>query len=72
MEIALEAYNMGLFKSKTACARAYSVPKSTLIVSGEVGSTLVVSRSSLATGFLASNEMSDYEGCTKEEGEAVC
>jgi hypothetical protein len=43
-----------------------------LVVSGEVGSTSVVSRSSLATGFLASNEMSDYEGCTKEEGEAVC
>jgi hypothetical protein len=31
MEMALEAYNMGRFKSKTACAKAYSVPKSTLI-----------------------------------------
>jgi hypothetical protein len=30
------------------------------------------SRSSLAAGILASNEMSGYEGCTKEEGEAVC
>jgi hypothetical protein len=41
-------------------------------VSGEVGSVSVVSRSSLATGFLASNEMSGYGGCTKEEGESVC
>jgi hypothetical protein len=31
-----------------------------------------VSRSSSAAGILASNEMSGYEGCTKEEGEAVC
>jgi hypothetical protein len=29
MEMALEAYNMGRFKSKTTCAKAYSVPKST-------------------------------------------
>jgi hypothetical protein len=42
------------------------------VVSGEVGSTSVVSRSSLAAGFLASNEMSGYKGCMKEEGEAVC
>jgi hypothetical protein len=41
------------------------------LVSGEVGSVSIVSRSSLATGFLASNEMSGYGGCTKEEGEAV-
>jgi hypothetical protein len=32
----------------------------------------VVSRSSLAAGILASNEMSGYEGCTKGEGEAIC
>jgi hypothetical protein len=41
-------------------------------VSGGVGSMSAVSRSSLATGILASNKMSAYEGCTKEEGEAVC
>jgi hypothetical protein len=32
----------------------------------------VDSRSSLAAGILASNEMSGYEGCTKEEGETIC
>jgi hypothetical protein len=31
----------------------------------------VVSRSSLAAGILASNKISGYEGCTKEEGEAI-
>jgi hypothetical protein len=41
-------------------------------VSGEVGSMSAVSRSSLAAGILASNKMSSYGGCTKEEGETVC
>jgi hypothetical protein len=41
-------------------------------VSGEVGSTSAVSRSSLAAGILTSNEMSGYEGGTKEEGDTVC
>jgi hypothetical protein len=31
-----------------------------------------VSRSSLAAGILASNEMSGYEKYTKEEGETIC
>jgi hypothetical protein len=29
-------------------------------------------RPSLAAGILTSNEMSGYEGCTKEEGDTVC
>jgi hypothetical protein len=32
----------------------------------------VVSRSLLAAGILASNKMSGYVGCTKEEGETIC
>jgi hypothetical protein len=43
-----------------------------IFVSGEVGSTSAVGRSSLTAGILTSNEMSGYEGCTKEEGDTVC